>query len=230
MTVPGTDVHPGTLRSGWREFTGSADRILVPTLVLSTAGIVAHVLLQYLIGLAVAGSSDCARPFLDQVLTAQCGPSNERAQLTLVVAMFALYAVGQLVVTGLYRACLDVVDQISVRGPFSGWVTVTVLVAGLLAAALLTINTIFLLLPAVALGFLIRYAPLFVLDQAMGPVAALVASARFVTAELGAELWFAARATALLLVGMLLLGIGLYVAVPVVLLAQTQRYRARVVS
>lgn len=227
MTVPGSELRPGTLRAGWRAFTGNADRILVATLVLSTAGFVVHVVVQYLIGLVVAGSSDCARPFLDQVLTAKCGPTNERAQLTLVVAMFALYAVGQLVVTGLYRACLDAQDQAPVRGPFHGWVTLTVVSAALVSAALLTINTVFLLLPAIALGFLIRYAPLFVLEQGLGPVAALVASTRFVAGDFGAELWFVTKATGLLLAGLLVLGIGLYVAVPVVLLAQTQRYRMR---
>lgn len=217
---------PGTLRAGWTAFAVSADRVMVPTFVLSTAGIVVHVLLQYLIGVTVAGSSDCARPFLDQVLTARCGPTNERAQLTLLVALFALYVVGQLVVTGLYRVCLDVVDQAPARGMFS-CVTGTVVVAALLAGALLTINTIFLVLPAIALGFLIRYAPLYVVDQGLSPVAALVASSRFVAGDLGGELWFVARALLVLLAGLFLLGIGLYVAVPVVLLAQAQRYRIR---
>lgn len=215
----------GTLRAGRRAFSGSADRILVPTLVLSTIGILLHVLLQYLLGRTLAGSSECTRPYLDQVLTAQCGPTNARAQLTLVVGIFALYLVGQLVVFGLYRACLDVTDQIAARSPFAGWLTATVAGAAVVAAALLTINTVFLLLPAIALGFLIRYAPLFVLDAGLGPVAALVASARFVLADLGAEAWFCLRAVLVLLGGLLALGVGLYVAVPVVLLAQTQRYR-----
>lgn len=217
----------GTLRAGWRTFIGNAEAILVATLVLSTTGVVVHVLLQYLLGVGVAGSSDCARPFLDQVLRARCGPTDARAQLTLLLAMFALYAVGQLVVAGLYRACLDAVDRAPVRSPMRGWVTAGMVGAVVLAAALLTISTVFLVLPAIVLGFLIRYAPLFVLDQRMGPAAALVASTRFVVADLGAEIAFAARATVLLLAGLLLLGLGLYVAVPVVLLAQTHRYRAR---
>lgn len=225
MTGSGS-ASTGTLRAGWRTLSSASDRILVPTLVLSTAGVALHVLLQYLLGQTVAGSSDCARPYLDQVLTAQCGPTGGRAQLTLVLGLFLLYVVGQLVVAGLYRATLDLVDGVPVRSPFTGWLSVQVVVAAVVFAALMTINTVFLLLPAIALGFLIRYAPLFVLDGGLGPVAALVASTRFVIADLGAELWFTVRAVGLMLGGALLLGVGLYVAVPVVLLAQTQRYRA----
>ena len=92
----------------------------------------------------------------------------------------------------------------------------------------LTVSTVVLIVPALLVGFLVRYAPLFVLDRGLGPVAAVVASTRFVVSDLGAELWFAVRAAALLLAGALLLGLGLYLAVPVVLLAQTQRFRVRV--
>lgn len=217
----------GTLRAGWRALARSPDRVLVPTLVLSTAGIVAHVLLQHLIGLTIAGSSDCPRPYLDGVLTARCGPTDQRSQLTLLVGLFLLYLVGQLVVAGLYRMSLDLVDEAPVRSPFAGWLSVRVLGAAAVFAALMTINTIVLLLPALVLGFLIRYAPLYVADRSLGPVAAVVASTRFVIADLAGELWFVVRAVLVLIAGLLLLGVGLYVAVPVVLLAQTQRYRSR---
>ncbi|RZI79335.1 MAG: hypothetical protein EOO67_20605, partial [Microbacterium sp.] len=189
----------GTLRAGWRDLAGSPDRILVPTLVLSTVGIVAHVLLQYLVGVVVAGSSDCARPYLDGVLTARCGPTDARAQLTLLIGLFLLYLVGQVVVAGLYRAALDLVDAAPVRSPFAGWLSLRVVGAAAVFAVLMTINTVFLLLPALVLGFLIRYAPLYVVDQGLGPVAAVVASTRFVLADLGGELWFVVRAVLALL-------------------------------
>lgn len=215
----------GSLRGAWRQLLAAPDRILVPTLVLSTAGIVVHVLAQYLLGVVVAGSSDCRRPYLDGVITATCGPTDARAQLTLLLGLLLLYAVAQVVVTGLYAASLGVVDEAPPRGPFAGWPRPRVLLGVLVLAFLLTINTVFLLLPAVVLGFLVRYVPLFLLDG-LGPVAAVVASTRLVGSHLGSELWFVVRATGLLLGGLLLLGVGLYVAVPVVLLAQTQRYRS----
>lgn len=217
----------GSLRAGWRMLLVRPERVLVPTLVLSTIAVAAHVLVQYLIGLGVAGTTECSRPYLDQVLTVQCAATNERAQLSLVLGIFGLYVVGQLVALGLFRTCLDAVDAVPVRSPFAGWVTGSAVLGAILAAALLTINTIFLVLPAVLLGFLIRYAPLFILDQGLRPVAALVASTRFVAGNLGAEAVFAAKAVLALLAGLAALGIGLYVAVPVVLLAQAQRYRAR---
>ncbi|MCX6396990.1 MAG: hypothetical protein NTV23_10930 [Propionibacteriales bacterium] len=201
--------RPGTLRAAWQVLRRSPDRLLVPALVLGTAGTAAHVVVQYLIGQTFSG------------------PGNGRAQLVLVIGLLGLFLVGQLVATGLYRAALDQTDEVPARSPFAGWISAASVAGAALGAVLLTINTIFLLLPAVVVGFLIRYAPLFVLDDGLGPVQAAFASARFVIADLGAEAGFVLRALLVLLAGAALLGLGLFLAVPVVLLAQTQRYRER---
>lgn len=222
--MTGSGATPGSLRSGWRSLIAEPHRILIPTLVLSTGGVVLHVLAQFAVGFA-AGSRVCKRPYLDQMLDARCGPNDADGPLIVLVGLVLLYVVGQLVVTGLYRACLDVTDHVPARGPFRGWVTSRVIAAAALFGVLLGINTIFLVLPAIVLGFLIRYTPLFVIDQEMGPRQALLASTRFVTSNLRSELWFVTRAVGLLLGALVLGGVGLFAAVPVVLLAQTQRYR-----
>ncbi|MET3961960.1 putative membrane protein [Marmoricola sp. OAE513] len=222
-----TEAPPaGSLRAGWRALVGSPDRVLVPTLVLGTVGIAVHVVLQHLIGIAVAGSRDCGRQYLGETLRIPCGPSDQRAQLALVVAIFALVLVGHLVVAGIYRAGLDVVDGNEPGSAFNRslpWPRV--LGASAVLATLLTVSTVFLVLPVLVLGFFARYALLFVIEQGQSPFAALASSCKLVAADLVGELGFVLRAAAALLLGALLLGVGLYVVVPVVLLAQVQRFR-----
>lgn len=205
---------PGTLRAAWRELRAAPDRLLVPTGVLVVAGTVLHVLGQYLISETVATSRHCVRLYLGQGIGVDCGPSNARAQVALVLGTVVLVTVAHLVVAGIYRVAL---------GAGSSWISV-VATSGLVAV-LMTLSAAFLLVPALVVAFLTRYALLFVLDQGQRPWTAVVSSTRFVATHLRAELGFVLRAGALLLGAALPLGLGLVAAVPVVLVAQTQRYQ-----
>lgn len=221
-----TDSGPGPLRTGWRFLLAAPDRILVPTLVLSVPAIALHIALQYLISARIAGTTACGRRYLGQLLVAECGPSSGRAQLGVLVGLFVIFLLGHLVVAGINRAALDAVDGLPVRGPFAGWGVLRVLPTATLLAASLTVATLFFLLPGLVLAFFTRYAMLFLVDRPSGPVAAISASVRLVAAQLRTEVGFATRSFGLLVVGALALGIGLYAAVPVVLLGQVVRYRA----
>lgn len=215
----------GTLRAGWRTLAAAPDRILVPTLAISLPAIALHVLLQHLITVRVAGTSTCVRGYLDTVVYADCLPSETRGQLGVLVGLFVIYLLAHLVVAGIDRAVLDVLDGEPVRGPYAGWRLTAVLPTALLLATALTVATVFLVLPAIVLMFLTRYAVLFVVDRRLNPFEAVLASARLVTSRVTSELGFAVRSVLLLLLGAAACGIGLYVAVPVVLVAQALRYR-----
>jgi hypothetical protein len=231
VTVPGP-ARPsrsgGTLRAGWRVVATSPDRVLVATLALSLPAIAVHVLLQHLISTEVAGTSACVRDYLGTVLYADCLPPDARGQLAVLVGLFVLFVLAHLVVAGIDRAVLDVLDDVPVRGPYAGWRWRTVVPAALLLGAMLTVATLFLVLPGIVLAFLTRYALLFVVDGGMNPLAAVVASVQLVARRLGSELGFAVRSLLLMLLGALACGIGLYLAVPVVLAAQAIRYRESV--
>jgi len=95
-------------------------------------------------------------------------------------------------------------------------------------STLLTLATLFLVLPGIVAAFLSRYAMTFVVDQGLGVWAAMAASVRLVWSNLLAEVGFATLALLVLALGLLALEIGLLVAVPLVLLAQVVRYRDRV--
>lgn len=217
-TTATTEAPAGSLRSGWRVLLAEPDRVLVPTGVLVLCGTVLQVLGQYAISETVATSRHCTRLYLGQPVPVDCGPSNARAQLALVLGVVVLVTIAHLVVAGIYRVALG--------GRACGRQVVGRVVAtSLLVAVLITVSAAFLLVPALVVGFLTRYALLFVLDQEQSPWAAVVSSARLVTSRLRSELGFVLRAGALLIAATLLLGVGLVVAVPVVLVAQVQRYQ-----
>lgn len=232
MTVPGpAPVAPrsaGTLRAGWRVVAGAPDRVLVATLAISLPAIVVHVLLQHLISTEVAGTSTCVRDYLGTVVYAECLPSDVRSQLGVLVGLFVIFLLAHLVVAGIDRAVLDVVDDVPVRGPYAGWRLRAVLPTALLLATALTLATVFLVLPAIVGMFLTRYALLFVVDRDLNPFEAVVASVQLVARRFVGELGFAVRSVLLMLVGAVACGIGLYLAVPMVLAAQAIRYREQV--
>lgn len=216
----------GTLRAGWRALAAQPERILVAAIAISIPALVVHVLIELGLGVGVAGSARCVRGTGAGLVHAHCGPTDSRAQLTFVVALFTVFVLAHLVVAGMDRVVLDVVDGAPVRGPFQGWSVLRVLPLSLLLSALLTLGTLFFLLPALVLGFFTRYALLAAVDRDLGTFAAIGASVELVGGRLLPEAWFALRAAGLLLLGALLVLVGLYVAIPVVLLAQALRYRA----
>jgi uncharacterized membrane protein len=227
--VASTGRSSSTLRFGWRTLTAYPDRILVPALVITVPAVVAHLVLQSGLGLWFAASRDCSRTYLGTSLIAQCGPSTARTEFGLVVGLFGLLALVHLVFAGFSRVISNVLDS-AVTGsdqppPFSNWNWATTLPTSLILAAALSLGAAFLILPALVIGFLTRYALAFALDG-FTPWAAIRASVRLVNGDLGSELWFCVRAVGVLLLGTVLLGVGLYAAVPVVLIAQTGRYRA----
>ena len=229
VTATGTQETSGSLRTAARLLRQQPDRILVPAIVLTVLGLVGNVLLQWLIGIVV-GSTDCPRYYLGQTLTARCAGETGRAQLGALVGLFVLFLIGHLVAAGLSRTSLDLVDGLPSRGVFGGWNVVKALPAALAISTLLTVATVFLVLPGIVAAFLTRYAMTFVVDQGLGVWAAVAASVRLVCSNLLGELGFAILALLVLLLGLLALEIGLLVAVPLLLLAQVTRYRDRVAA
>lgn len=224
-TLPASRPRPRAFRSAVRLLGPHPERVLVPATALTVLGLVANVLLQWLIGLYV-GSTACPRSYLGTTITARCSGELGRTQLGFVVGLLVFFLIGHLIAAGLARTSLDLIDGGSSRGVLGGWDLLRVLPTALVVSALLTAGTIFLLLPGILLGFLTRYAMTFVVDQGLGTWAAIRASIRLVLSNLLGELAFALGAVLLMLLGLLALGIGLLIAIPLVLLAQAVRYRA----
>jgi uncharacterized membrane protein len=217
--------EPRAFRTAARLLGRNPDRVLVPAIALTVLGLVANVLLNWVIGLWI-GSTPCPRYYLGTTLTSRCSGPAGRGQLGILIGLFALFLIGHLVAAGLSRASLDLIDEQPSRGVLGGWEVRRALPAALVISTLLTIGSVFLVLPGILVAFLTRYTMTFVVDRGLGTWAAISASVRLVLANLLREAGFALVALAALVLGLLALEIGLLLAVPVVLLAQTVRYRA----
>lgn len=229
MSASAVDPVPaGSLRAGRRRFRAVPDRLLVPGIALGVVAMAAQIIVQTIDGDLVAGTQACSRQYAGLPIATTCGPTLHRGQLAFVVGLFLFLVLAQLWVAGMNRACLDVVDEVAARGPFSGWNILRVLPTAALVSAAITLGLVACVLPGILIAFLTRYATVSAVDRGTGALASVKVSVDLVMADLRSESGFVVRSSLLLLGGLVSLVVGLFAAIPVVLLAQAERYRARV--
>ncbi len=229
MSASAVDPVPvGSLRAGRRRFRAMPDRLLVPGIALGVVAMAAQIIVQTIDGDLVAGSQACVRQYAGMPIATTCGPTLQRGQLAFVVGLFLFLVLAQLWVAGMNRASLDVVDDVAARGPFAGWSMLRVLPTAALVSVAITLGLVACVLPGVLIAFATRYATVSAVDRGTGAFASVKASVDLVRADLVSESRFVLRSSLLLLGGLLALVVGLFAAIPVVLLAQAERYRARV--
>src|SRR5690242_5881206 len=92
-TLEPARARPRSLRTAGRILRQNPDRVLVPAIALSVLGLVANVLLNWLLGLWV-GSTACPRSYLGTTITARCSGPVGRGQLGVLVGLFVLFLIG----------------------------------------------------------------------------------------------------------------------------------------
>lgn len=199
-----------------------------PFLLAALAATVVAALLQLLVTLVVGRG--VAR-FVDAV-----AGEDASAVRVLGVTGFAgvllLLAVTGVLLAGLVQAVLTrgalavTQGRVPTARTFThGARTGQVLLAALLVAALAGLGTLLCYLPVLAVVLYAQFTLLFVLDTGLGPVAALRSSAALVQRNLGACAGFAVVALLACLLGVLVCGVGVVLAAPLVVVAQTHLYR-----
>ncbi len=101
-------------------------------------------------------------------------------------------------------------------------------VAGLLVAVVSAVATAVCLgipILALVLWFFVQFFGFFMLDKRMNSIDSLMASFRFVNKNLGTLIAFYIGSVIAYLIGMLLCGVGILVAIPVVIIAAAFLYR-----
>lgn len=101
----------------------------------------------------------------------------------------------------------------------------TVIVAGILVSIMTGIGYLLCIIPALIVAFFSAYVVFFILDKGLGAVAAIKASWGFVNKNLGSLIGLYLASALAIFIGALLCGIGLLVALPVVLLAEAYAFR-----
>lgn len=134
----------------------------------------------------------------------------------------------QLVIqSGIVKGALDLTHgrPVSLASMFEGIDWVQVAVASLIIAVATTIGIALCVLPGLAVMFLTAFTLYFIIDKKLPAVEAIKASVSFTMANVGTLIVFFLACVAAYVVGALLCGVGLLVAIPVVVIAQAYTYR-----
>jgi uncharacterized membrane protein len=99
-----------------------------------------------------------------------------------------------------------------------------VLLAGVILGVLTGIGLVLLVIPGLIVIFYTQFTMFFVVQRGLGAVDAIKASASLVSQNVGTLVGFFFAALLVYVIGLVLCGIGLLVAIPVIILAQTYTY------
>ena len=209
---------------GWAKFKANLGPILIAALVMLAVLVTIQVLQAILTG--------------GDELTFEVDPNTGQLESTssgmlggsILASLFfgGLSFLVQLVIqSGIVKGSLDLTrgKPISLGSMFSGFDFVQVLVASLILAVATIIGIVLCVLPGLAVMFFSAFTLYFIIDKQMPAIQAIKASFSFVMANAGTLIVFFLACIAAYIVGALLCGVGLLVAIPVVVLAQAYAFR-----
>lgn len=185
---------------GWKKFVANLGPILIAAVVMIVAVAVLQLLQRELAG----GSAIMALAFS--------------------IVSFLVQLVLQ---AAIVKGSLDITKgaPITLGSLVEGINWAQVVVASLIIAVAMSIGFVLLILPGLAVLFLTSFTTYFIVDKNMGAIDAIKASVSFVIANAGNLILFFLATIAAYIVGALLCGVGLLVAVPVVVIATAFAYR-----
>ena len=215
------------IQYGWDKFTKKPAALLVPVLVVVVVMIVLEVIVQIILQASLLGTHDCTRSAFGVDYTSQCGPSFFVTLIGAGLAGVVVSFIGQLLGAGLIKSALNVVDggEASLNDVFAYATKPAVVTAAAIVAVATFIGTILCYLPGLIIGYLLMFTMFFVVDKDMAPMEAVRASFAFTTSHLGETILFALLGAVVMFVGAILCGVGILVAIPVVLAGAAYTFR-----
>lgn len=207
------------MRVGWDRFVKDPATLLVPVIVGSVAqGLVLTVLFVVLIAGMVAA-----------VATGEQNATESRAgvaALLSVLVFVVAFAAFQIVYAGWLKGGLDIVAgrRPSPAEMYAGWSKATIFLTALVLTLGVWAGAFLFWIPSIAVAFLGQFALHNVVWRGSGLADSLALSVRLVLANAARVALFDLLAVAAVLVGSLAFGIGAFVAVPVVVIAQAHTY------
>jgi len=135
--------------------------------------------------------------------------------------------VGVLFMAALVRGAFDATDgnQVSLGAMFTRWDKVQVLLAALVVSVLTTIGLLLLVIPGIIVIFLTWYTTYFVVDRGQDALTAIKSSVVFTGQNLGPVLLYALLGFLCLVAGLLACFVGVFVALPVVVIGAAYTFR-----
>lgn len=215
------------IKYGWTKFSKNLGPFLIGALIVGLISIVFSLLGQVI-----------ARGIFDTSPTTTLNPSTgavsvERAGFfTSLLANGVVSFIGQVITTlaaaGLLKMGFDAVDgkEVSIGTMFEGWDKLQVLIASLIVGAATFIGIVLCVIPGIIVAFLTAFTTAFVVDRKLGAVEAIKASFDLIKANVGPVILWFLLSFVCVVVGAIACGVGLLVAIPVVVISQAYTVRA----
>lgn len=142
-----------------------------------------------------------------------------------------LQIVGQVITTvmtaALIKGALDVTAgrSVSIGSMFEGWDKLQVVIAAILVAIGTVLGLILLIIPGLIFMFLTWFTNNFIIDRQLSAIDGIKASISFTAANVGDLLVLALLSLGVAILGVLALVVGIFVAIPVIMIAAAYAYR-----
>ncbi|MCB0895079.1 MAG: hypothetical protein H6529_17985 [Nocardioides sp.] len=211
---------------GWNKFTANVGQILLAVVILVGVIIVLQVI-GYLIGQAVA--CDPKVEFTDNgIKTEDCGGVFVAQNIVSWLFSLISWVISMIIGAGIVRAALDITEgrQLEASTILKPHKLGDVIIASVVIGVATFIGFILCVIPGLLVAFFTSYTLYFLMDrQEMKAMDAIRASFDFTKNNAGnVILWFLISLVAWF-VGALLCGVGLIVALPVVLIGTAYTYK-----
>lgn len=205
---------------GWRAFGANLGPILVTVIAFLLVGLVVSLLWNLAVSAADMGVdwSD----YRGIGVVGGVGAYLSSLLLTLIV-MFVTYVLQAAIVRGALGVSRG--ERLDLRTMFTFPSLGDVLLAALLVSVLTSLGSLVCGIGALVVWYFFQFTLYFVIDVRQNAVDALRSSAQLVTKNAGTMALFTLAALLTLVIGALLCGVGLVVAIPLVVLAQAFLYR-----
>ncbi|WP_066587709.1 hypothetical protein [Cellulomonas timonensis] len=205
---------------GWRSFGANLGPILVTVIAYLALGLLISILWNVAISIGDVGVD--WRDYRGIGVVGGVGAYLSSLLLTLIV-LFVTYVLQAAIVRG--ALAISYGERLELRTMFSFPSLGDVLLAALLVSVLTSLGSLVCGIGAVIVWFFLQFTLFFVIDVRQNAIDGLRSSARLITKNASTMVLFTLAALLTLLIGALLCGVGLVVAIPLVVLAQTYLYR-----
>lgn len=214
----------GALKEGWAKFSESPSTLMVPVLVVGIVqGVVWTIYYFVVIVALLAGVGATANADYETTNNVATG-----AAITFALGTALLIAATQASYAGLSKGGLDVADgrRPTMSEMFAGWSKGRVFGLALLLGLVAVLGTYLFYIPTILAAVAAQFAVLDVIAAGTGIFAAIKRSTLMVIAHPGPILVFDILAAIIAAVAALPCGLGLLIALPVLVVAQARTYRA----
>jgi uncharacterized membrane protein len=211
----------------WNKFTKNAVALIVPVfgyaVVLTALGVAAW-MLPFALGESTTSYTDNYGNTVSGPTTVTVGPLSIAV---IIICYTLIFLVAAFMAAGLITGSLDIADgkPVGIGSFFQPRNLSGAFLTALLVGIGTSIGTALCIIPGLIFGFLAQFAIAFVIDRSLSPVDSIKASIATARSNVGGALLSWLVQSAIVLVGELLCGVGLVVALPVAMLIQVYTYR-----